>query len=230
MIHRLFCTMMLISNLALATDNVAFFDSIISQLMTAKLGNNVVAKMVVDLSDKQNANAYNEVLARQTLIDHYELEKFSLNDPVMSIKFSFPENEHIIVKGTYNISYYAFVLNRYIKAGTLINSADVVRTYLHEIIDLDPYIIHDSDLIGKRPKKDLKANTLVRKSDLINLPLVKINDTVNLKYTKDAVDISITGVALSNGEIGDVIQVLVPHNRIINGQITGDRTLQVEDE
>jgi flagella basal body P-ring formation protein FlgA len=84
------------------------------------------------------------------------------------------------------------------------------------------------ELIGKRAKKPLPANTLVRASEVETLPLVKKGDVVLILVESPLLKITATGEALERGNRGATIRVRnVTSNREIRAVVVDKKTVRV---
>ena len=76
------------------------------------------------------------------------------------------------------------------------------------------------DLIGKVAKRNLKANTPLRKTDLSANKMVKRGENITLIYQYGAMRITATGKALSDGGKGDTVKVAnSTSNKIISAVV-----------
>jgi flagella basal body P-ring formation protein FlgA len=83
-------------------------------------------------------------------------------------------------------------------------------------------------LVGKVATKTILPNRLILPSAVIEGNIVEAGQNVRVVYETEAISISLVGVALQDGIIGDVIRIRNQDSaRIITGRISDDGTIYV---
>lgn len=118
-----------------------------------------------------------------------------------------------------------FITSRPIEKNEVISEEDI---YVQErgISDLPNKVIWDiKDIIGKRAKRDIQANTIFRRNLLEFPPLVKKGELVTILAESGSIRITTKGEATENGSKGDFIKVRNLNSKKIIGGIVLDRNM-----
>ncbi len=114
-----------------------------------------------------------------------------------------------------------------LRQGSLIAPGDV------EMVEKDATSLHGGffnpeDVIGKPVRKSLAAGTVLLPTHLTTVKLVKRGQQVAIRAQNPVFEVSMAGIALTDGEAGQRIRVRnVSSQRIIEGQVISDGTISV---
>ena len=112
-------------------------------------------------------------------------------------------------------------------AGTVLSSADI-RAERRDISALNGQFISPEGAIGRPLKKALPANTVLIPEFLTTIKAVKRGEQVTIRNRSDVFEISMSGIALADGEIGQRIRVRNEQSgRIIQATVTGPGVVDV---
>ena len=130
--------------------------------------------------------------------------------------------------GRYISSIEVPIISKFIKAGDIITANDItlVKTKINKI--KGDYITNENDIIGMQAKKVLANGSLIKRSELRNPLVIKINDPVNILYYSNNIRLKTSGTALGSGSVGDMIKVKNEDTgAVLLGQIINKNTVQV---
>lgn len=96
---------------------------------------------------------------------------------------------------------------RQLDHGTIITAADVAVHKRDVAAAAGRFTRNPGDIVGKRARTTLKANTAVRTDQVERVPLVKSGQMVTIVAENEVFKISVAGRARSAGAEGDVIMV-----------------------
>ena len=90
-------------------------------------------------------------------------------------------------------------------------------------------IVRTDQALGRRTKRNLAANCILRKDQVELPPIVKRGEIVQVVAESDALKISVKGIAKENGAQGDLIKVVnVRSKKIIYAQVVDGQTVRVD--
>lgn len=113
------------------------------------------------------------------------------------------------------------------KAGTVLTEADV-RAERRDVAALNGQYLLPETVIGRPLKKALPANTVLLPDFLTTIKAVKRGELVTIRNRSEAFEISMPGVALSDGEVGQRIRVRNEQSgRVIQATVTGSGMVDV---
>lgn len=119
------------------------------------------------------------------------------------------------------------VLHSAMRQGSVISPNDV------EMVEKDASSLQGSfsdpgDVIGKPVRKSLAAGTVLLPAHLTTVKLVRRGQQVAIRAQNTVFEVSMAGVALTDGEAGQLIRVRnVSSQRIIEGRVVSDGTISV---
>ena len=114
------------------------------------------------------------------------------------------------------------------KAGTVLTEDDI-RGERRDIATLNGRFLAPEVAIGRPLKRALPANTVLLPDFLTTLKTVKRGDLVTIRNRHDGFEISMSGQALSDGELGQRIKVRNEQSgRVIQATVTGPGTVDVQ--
>lgn len=99
------------------------------------------------------------------------------------------------------------VLTRQLRAGDLIEEADLATRDIPSRNVRKDTIIHTADLLGKSPRSTISGQRPIRLSEISAPVLIKKGEPVELTYTTPFMFIKTTGIALEDGEQGGSVRV-----------------------
>ncbi len=90
-------------------------------------------------------------------------------------------------------------------------------------------VLNPKDIIGKRAKRNIAVNTVLRSDQIEMPPLVKIGDLVQAVAEKAALKISVQAMVKENGGKGEVVRVLnLGSKKIVYAQVVDAQTVSVD--
>jgi flagella basal body P-ring formation protein FlgA len=172
-----------------------------------------------------------KIEARRNEISNIVLSSF---DPV---RLNFRARVNYTTGGTDEVAgnYIQFVevpiTSKVIKAGEIINSSDITLSKVKLGRMRDNNLISENDVVGMQAKKHISAGMLLKSSDLIKPPVIKLNDPVNIVYSSSRIKLKTSGIAMGSGAVGDMIKVRNEDTgTILLGQIVNKNSVQVGSE
>lgn len=96
---------------------------------------------------------------------------------------------------------------RGVAAGTIITEADIVSVKTLYSRVKSGYVISLGDIVGMQVKRRLAGGAYIRKNDIVKPQVVRQNDSVSMIYHQGNIKLRTSGVAQSNGAVGDSIKV-----------------------
>ncbi len=114
------------------------------------------------------------------------------------------------------------VLVRQVSAQEVINKGDIEWLRLQSDRISRETVLDPSDLIGKSPKRGLRAGTPIRLSEVAAPIVVKKKSLVTIIFQHPFMTLTAQGRALQSGAVGDVIRISnVQSDAIIDAEIIG---------
>ena len=114
------------------------------------------------------------------------------------------------------------VLNRRVLKNEMIRAEDVkwIRTPSDRV--QQDIVMHIDDLVGKTPKRGLRAGSPIRSSDVRRPILIKKGSLVTMILKTPLMTLTSQGKAVENGSDGDVIRITnTQSNKIVQAVVTG---------
>jgi flagella basal body P-ring formation protein FlgA len=108
-------------------------------------------------------------------------------------------------------------------------TADTLRVKQMSLSQMPRQVVsRPEDVIGKRAKRPLQANTTLHTYEVEELPLVQKGDMVLIIVESSLVKISATGEALEKGQRGDTIRVRnTSSSREVRAQVIDKKTVRI---
>jgi flagellar basal body P-ring formation protein FlgA len=107
------------------------------------------------------------------------------------------------------------VLGRRVPVGQKITNSDVIWMEMRVDRAGRNLVTNVSDLVGKAPKRNLRANRPLRTTDLQRPIVISKGSTVTMIVSIPGMTLSVTGRALENGAKGDTISIKNPQTRSV---------------
>ena len=121
----------------------------------------------------------------------------------------------------------AVVLVHSISRGEIIRPTDVA-TERRPKAELTGEFVGTDGAVGQAAKRQLRAGTVLRPSDLMRPEVVQRNEPVTITYEVPGVLLTARGKALEAGAVGDVVGILnIQSNRTVQATITGPGRVSV---
>jgi flagellar basal body P-ring formation protein FlgA len=106
---------------------------------------------------------------------------------------------------------------------------DNIMTQLKNIVDLKDPCLNPEAIIGQVLKKSVSMNQVISEQDLDMPVLIERREVVTMVLQKGNLQLSTTGVASSNGKMGDVIMIKnIKSNREVPCRVMGPGMTMVE--
>lgn len=179
-----------------------------------------------DSSDKVNY-----INNRLSDIKNMELLSFSTLTNSFKIRVYLPEDNNIDIFAKYEAYFDVPITTRWIKASEIVSEQDVKFMRYSKLQKYGEIALHTTQLVGYQTKRDIPAGKMIMLSDLKKSEasiVIKEDDIVDLVYDSGGLFIKTTGIALSNGRVGEKIRVKNEKtNVIVSGGIRDNNTVIV---
>jgi flagella basal body P-ring formation protein FlgA len=204
------------------------FDKTVEDLIYEKITD---PRIAIELQ-YESQNKVAAILTKESDIKSISLINFEPNHSNFKIRVNYTNNSASDeLFGKYISFVEVPVLSRFIRAGEIITDKDItiIRTKLSSL--RGNFVINEKDIIGMQAKKHLSSGALIKNNELINPPVIKTNDPVSIIYSSNNIKLKISGTALNNGAIGDMVKVKNNDTgAVLLGQIINKNTVQVGGE
>ncbi|MDO8453000.1 MAG: flagellar basal body P-ring formation chaperone FlgA [Sulfurimonas sp.] len=87
--------------------------------------------------------------------------------------------------------------------------------------------IRESDLNGSQSKNQLRENQIITLKDIESVILVKRGENVSVKIDDEEVSISLSGEALKDGRLGDIITVKKSDGKQLKVRVIGQNRVEI---
>lgn len=118
------------------------------------------------------------------------------------------------------------VLNKWLPQNSRITSDDV-KEELKEITFMSDKLISSEELIGRMTNRALNAGALITRDLLVTEKAVKKGETVKVLVSEGSIEIVLSGIAETEGQIGDQIKIKA-QNKMLTGKIKEKGQVVVE--
>lgn len=132
------------------------------------------------------------------------------------------------IKGSYTELKDIVSLKTRIKSGHIISQGDLTTIKINSNKISSDVAIDVREVIGKTPKTVLSPNSYIELSNLKDPAVVKKGDIVNMIYSKGAVLLKTSGIAMDSGAKGDLIKVKNPRTNVILQSVIVDENKNVK--
>ena len=120
------------------------------------------------------------------------------------------------------------VLRQRMRRGEIISEDDVVWTELRADRLPPTTITSTATLVGRTPRRTLRAGTPIRAGDVHVPIMVKKGTAITMSYRTAAMVLTAPGRALDDGALGDTIRVLNSQTKIVvDATVSGDGQVSV---
>lgn len=120
------------------------------------------------------------------------------------------------------------VAAKYIKFNDTIQPTDIKTIKIRTDKVKRGYATDTSQVINMKAKRYIASGTMFNINDLLSLPVIKVNDPVNIIYTSGTISLKTVGTALGSGSIGDNIKVKNDSSgAVLLGEIINKNTVKV---
>lgn len=134
---------------------------------------------------------------------------------------------------------YEFVVRASISARVLVTAGPVAagQPLQHEQMTLErrdisnvaDSLVEPDDALGLTSRRALRGGELLRKSQLVALPLVKRGQEVRIVARREQIEVSMNGEALDAGAQGDTVRVRNASGTTIRARVTGAGQVEPAD-
>jgi flagella basal body P-ring formation protein FlgA len=120
------------------------------------------------------------------------------------------------------------VLTRNLKPGEVIRARDIEWTSVQANRLTRTSVLDTASLIGMSPRRPIRAQDLVRSTDLQTPVVVAKNSLVTIRLNSDRMQLSVQGRALEAGAEGDVVRIMnTKTNTIVNAVVVDAGNVEV---
>jgi len=118
---------------------------------------------------------------------------------------------------------------RMIKPGEVIEKQDITTSKKDKYQLFDGYYTHIDQVTGKVAARVIPNGGVFARKNLKKLPLVKKKQSVKLIIKHGSIEVTMQGVALTNGFLHDQIKILNPSSkRIVMAEVVGNGKAQIK--
>ena len=145
-----------------------------------------------------------------------------------SVFVSTPESQSTRVTGRVHKMLNVPVLTRRVQKGELIRAEDLdwLRTPSEQV--QNDVLMHADDLVGKTPRRGLRAGFPVRNSDVRRPILVRKGSLVTMVLVSPQMTLTAQGKAIDDGSDGDVVRVTnTQSNKVVQAVVTAAGTVSI---
>lgn len=205
-------------------DNNDFLKNSIQEILSKKINDD---RITVEVSFNSTTK-FGSIESKFDNIENISLEKFSPADNSFRAKIIFNNHEEDTISGKY-ISFISIpVAAKYIKFNDIIQNTDLQNIKIRLDQLKNGYATLASDIVGKKTKNPIKVGEMFRIEDLINPPVIKNGDPVNIVYSSGVINLKTTGIAVGPGAVGESIKVKNDSSGIVVlGEIINKNTVRV---
>lgn len=107
------------------------------------------------------------------------------------------------------------VANRLIMAGETISATDATYEKLDKNQLSNGFFKEDQSIVGQVARYNINTGTVFTAKNIKQLPIVQKNQTITLTVKSGSVEISMVGIAKTDGFLNDTIKVLNPSSKKI---------------
>jgi flagellar basal body P-ring formation protein FlgA len=120
------------------------------------------------------------------------------------------------------------VLRRAVKPGEVIRERDIEWSSVQANRLTRTTVIESGTLVGMSPRRPIRAQDIIRTTDLQTPVVVSKNSLVTIRLQTERMDLSVQGRALENGAEGDVVRVMnTKSNTVVNAVVVDGGTVAV---
>jgi len=120
------------------------------------------------------------------------------------------------------------VINHFLKKGHLITKEDISFKKVNISKLHNRYLENDLNITGKELTRNLQAGSILSANNLTNPILIKRGDHIDIIAQRKSFKITMKGIAMANGSIGEQIRVKnLRTKKIINGSVTNKYSVKV---
>lgn len=130
------------------------------------------------------------------------------------------------LSGTWKTYKKVAVLNKWIAQSSRITSEDI-KEELKEVTFLIDKLLSTEELIGRQANRALTAGSILTREMLVVEKAIKKGDTVKVIVSEGAIEIILSGIAESEGQIGDQIKIKTSAKNLV-GRIIEKGQVKVE--
>lgn len=118
------------------------------------------------------------------------------------------------------------VLNKWLSQNSRITSEDL-KEELKEVTFISDKLISSEELVGRLTNRVLNAGALVTREFLVSEKAVKKGETVKVLVSEGPIEIILSGIAETEGQVGDQIKIKT-QNKLLTGKIKEKGQVVVE--
>lgn len=122
------------------------------------------------------------------------------------------------------------VLKHALPTGVRLSASDIETKRIQLNNSHQPIVRHSNQLIGKRTRRHLNADTPILVSQIVAPHLIKRGQQVNLEYELDGLKVSMTGKSNQDGAEGDWIKVVnINSGKVIEGRVNANGNVSIRN-
>lgn len=123
------------------------------------------------------------------------------------------------------------MVTRTVISGTVLSAGDITETAMPKKLLRDDTILSKADLIGMTVRRAIQPDAAINQGDITPPVMVKRNEIITVTYKNGTMQLSTKARALSNGSLGDVLQLINPtSNKTFEAKVTGPQQAEVNLE
>lgn len=208
--------------------NAGYDQSLLEDSITDLIAEKVLDKRVTFELNFNSTDRTESVRDKVDRVREMSLEKFDPKFSSFRVKIIYNDGQIDSLSGRYFSFIEIPVAAKYIKYGDIISRNDIAMQRVRVDQIKRGFATEAGDVLGLKAKKPISPNNMFRMSDLLNPPVIKNNDPVNIIYKSGAISLKTTGTALSSGAVGDTIKVKNDSSgAVLLGEIINKNTVNV---
>lgn len=209
----------------------SFAEGVFEQAIIEALSEKITDKRIsIEIKFNSSSKAA-ELEGKANDINKIEIEKFDTKYSSFRAKLNYNDGQKHTISGKY-ISFIEIpVTANFIKYNGIIQASDLTSTKVRVDRLKRGFATEASEVIGMKAKKYIPAGSMFRMSDLLNPPVIKSGDPVNLIYYSGLIKLKTVGTAQGSGAVGDSIKVKNDSSgAVLLGEIVNKNTVKVGGE
>lgn len=206
-------------------------DGLLEQEITEALSEKITDKRIAIELKFNSSSKISDLEGRASEIGKIEVEKFDQKYSSFRVKLTFNDGRQDSISGKYISFVDVPVAANFIKYNGIIGASDLTTTRVRVDHLKRGFATEANEVIGMKVRKYIPAGSMFRLSDLVNPPVIKNGDPVNLVYNSGIIKLKTSGTALGSGAVGDSIKVKNDSSgAVILGEIINKNTVRVGGE
>lgn len=153
----------------------------------------------------------------------------AIGNTTVGIRCSRPHPWTIYLRASVRVLGDVLVAARFLPIGTLLTKADL-KTERRDLFALQGnFTTAHADIVGKQLRRPLRIGSVIPPQALIAPPLIRRGEKVTIWARGDGMEVSSSGIALSDAFLGDHLRVRNESSqKVIEGTVTAAQRIEIE--